>query len=55
MTLPEIRIKNLEKPSDDTVIWRYIGLDKFLDLLVTSTIKFTSTSIALDKNEIKWV
>lgn len=41
--------------SDETIIWRYIGLDKFLDLLLTNTIKFTRASIASDKNEIKWI
>lgn len=44
-----------ETPTDDTIIWRYIGLDKFLDLLLTNTIKFTLTTIASDKNEIKWI
>ena len=48
-------LKSPQRPSDDTVIWRYIGLDKFIDLLLSKTIKFTSASIALDQNEINWI
>ena len=44
-----------KKPSDGTIIWRYMGLDKFLDLLLNDTITFTKVSIASDKNEIKWI
>mgnify|MGYP003667911922 FL=1 len=44
-----------KKPSDETIIWRYMGLDKFLDLLLNDTITFTKVSIASDKNEIKWI
>jgi hypothetical protein len=47
--------KSPKKPSDETVIWRYMGLDKFLDLLLNDTITFTKVSIASDKNEIKWI
>ncbi|MFI2743376.1 hypothetical protein ACG2LH_11600 [Zhouia sp. PK063] len=44
-----------KKPSDETIIWRYMGLDKFLDLLINDTITFTKATIASDKNEIKWI
>lgn len=47
--------KTPSKPSNETIIWRYIGLDKFIDLLLTRTIKFTLVSIASDKNEINWI
>lgn len=43
------------RPTKETVIWRYIGLDKFLDLLLTSTNKFSNASIATDRNEISWI
>jgi hypothetical protein len=43
------------RPSNESIIWRYIGLDKFIDILLTGTIKFTLASIATDKNEINWI
>ncbi|MDX5337430.1 MAG: hypothetical protein LPK25_00270 [Cyclobacteriaceae bacterium] len=42
-------------PQDSDIIWRYIGLDKLIDLLISGTIKFTQASIAADKNEISWI
>lgn len=45
----------VNRPTKETLIWRYIGLDKFLDLLLTSTIKFSRASIATDRNEISWI
>lgn len=45
----------LKEPSDDTIIWRYLSLDKFIDLLISKSIKFTLASIASDKNELKWI
>ena len=47
--------KSTMRPSNDTIIWRYMGLDKFLDLLLNDSITFTRASIASDKNEIKWI
>ncbi len=32
-----------------------MGLDKFIDLLITKTLKFTVVSIATDKNELQWI
>lgn len=48
-------IKTPIKPQKDSIIWRYLGVDKFIDLLLTGTIKFTLVSIAYDKNEINWI
>lgn len=42
-------------PKETDIIWRYIGLDKLIDLLITGTFKFTLASIAADKNEISWI
>lgn len=42
-------------PTKETIIWRYMGFDKFLDLLLTNTIKFSRASIATDKHEISWI
>ena len=42
-------------PSHDSIIWRYLSLDKFIDIILTQTIKFTIASIASDKNEVKWI
>ncbi|WP_169817497.1 hypothetical protein [Algoriphagus vanfongensis] len=43
------------RPSKEEIIWRYIGLDKLIDLLITKTLKFTVVSIASDKNELQWI
>lgn len=42
-------------PKDSDIIWRYIGLDKLIDLLISGTFKFSQASIAADKNEIAWI
>lgn len=39
------------RPPRDTIIWRYVSLDKYLDLLVSRTIKFTQVAIAADQLE----
>jgi len=41
-----------QRPLNDRVIWRYLSLDKYLDLLVTKSIKFTQLAIAVDKLEV---
>lgn len=41
-----------KRPEKDHVIWRYISLDKYLDLLLTESIKFTQVDIAADQLEI---
>jgi hypothetical protein len=38
-------------PLKSRVIWRYLSLDKYLDLLATKSIKFTQVSIAADQLE----
>jgi hypothetical protein len=38
-------------PPKSRVIWRYLSLDKYLDLLVTKSIKFTQVAIAADRLE----
>lgn len=37
-----------KKPDGDQVIWRYLSIDKYLDLLLSSSIKFTQIKIAAD-------
>ncbi|MAS94684.1 MAG: hypothetical protein CMO55_15910 [Verrucomicrobiales bacterium] len=36
------------RPKGDQVIWRYISIDKYLDFLLTSSLKFTQIKIAAD-------
>jgi hypothetical protein len=43
---------NPVEPSNERVIWRYLSLDKYLDLLSSKTIKFTQVEIAADQLEI---
>ncbi|TYK64200.1 hypothetical protein [Colwellia echini] len=43
---------NPPRPPNEKVIWRYLSLDKYLDLLLTKTIKFTQVEIAADQLEI---
>ncbi len=38
-------------PHGNTVIWRYLGLDKFLDLIVSSELFFTNAAKMTDKYE----
>lgn len=42
-------------PEKNDIIWRYISLDKFIDILISGKIKFTPVSIAADKNEISLI
>lgn len=46
-----IKNKNLDVPHGNTVIWRYIGLDKFLDLLVTQELFFSNAAKMSDRYE----
>lgn len=39
------------KPPKNRVIWRYLSLDKYLDLLASQSIKFTQVDIAADQLE----
>jgi len=43
--------EHIERPHGNTVIWRYLGLDKFLDLLVTDEIFFTNAAKMTDRYE----
>lgn len=45
-------VDNPPRPPREKVIWRYLSLDKYLDLLYSQTIKFTQVEIAADKFEI---
>ncbi|UTW01763.1 hypothetical protein KDX31_10270 [Amphritea atlantica] len=45
-------IKAPKRPEKDKVIWRYMSLEKYLDFLLTKSIKFTQVSIAADQLEI---
>lgn len=47
-----MKIQTPAKPNDSDIIWRYIGLDKLIDLLLTRTIKFSQLAIAADQNEV---
>ena len=38
-------------PERSRIIWRYLSLDKYLDLLVSKSIKFTQVAIAADQLE----
>ena len=48
MVVKDDRIK---RPHGNTVIWRYLGLDKFLNLLVTEQLYFSNVSKLTDKYE----
>lgn len=39
------------KPHGNTVIWRYLGLEKFLDLLASNELFFTNAEKLTDKYE----
>ena len=45
--------KNSEVPSDSTIIWRYMELSQFLDLIVHRQIYFPNMNILTDKYEGK--
>jgi|TARA_B110000093_G_C12971365_1_gene412666 hypothetical protein len=46
-----VKDKRLNKPHGNTVIWRYLGLDKFLDLLASNELFFTNAKKMTDKHE----
>ena len=46
-----VKNENLESPHGNTVIWRYIGLDKFLDLLISQELYFSNAAKLSDKYE----
>jgi len=46
-----VKNKSLEIPHGNTVIWRYVGLDKFLDLLVSQELFFSNAAKMSDKYE----
>ena len=50
--LNQISMNNPKRPEETEVIWRYIGLDKLIDLLLTKSIKFSQVKIAADQNEL---
>jgi len=43
--------KELKTPHGNSTIWRYMGLDKFLDLLTTNDLYFTNASKMTDRYE----
>ena len=40
---------------ENLIIWRYISLDKFIDLLLNKNIVFTPLSSMSDQNEVRWI
>ena len=46
-----VKNENLESPHGNTVIWRYVGLDKFLDLLISQELYFSNAAKLSDKYE----
>ncbi len=46
-----VKSKTLDRPHGNTVIWRYIGLDKFLDLLMTHELFFSNAGKMTDQYE----
>tara|TARA_R110002033_G_C3818167_1_gene232828 strand:- start:94 stop:849 length:756 start_codon:yes stop_codon:yes gene_type:complete len=46
-----VKNENLDIPHGNTVIWRYVGLDKFLDLLMSQELFFTNAAKMSDKYE----
>lgn len=49
MIVKDKRIENI--PHGNTVIWKYLGLDKFLDLIVSKELFFTNAAKMTDKYE----
>ena len=39
----------------DQIIWRYMGLDKFIDLLLNKRLIFNPIKIMSDRNEVRWI
>lgn len=46
-----VRNKGLEIPHGNTVVWRYVALDKFLDLLISQELFFSNAAKMSDKYE----
>ncbi|TYP99221.1 hypothetical protein C7447_102543 [Tenacibaculum adriaticum] len=46
-----VKNDNLDIPHGNTVIWRYVGLDKFLDLLMSQELFFSNAAKMSDKYE----
>ena len=46
-----VKNKDLDIPHGNTVIWRYIGLDKFLDLLMSQELFFSNAARMSDQYE----
>ncbi|MDY0779385.1 hypothetical protein [Tenacibaculum sp. IB213877] len=46
-----VKNPNLDVPHGNTVIWRYVGLDKFLDLLTSQELFFSNAAKMSDKYE----
>lgn len=46
-----VKNKDLNQPHGNTVIWRYLGMDKFLDLLVSQELFFSNAATMSDKYE----
>lgn len=46
-----VKNKNLDIPHGNTVIWRYIGLDRFLDLPMSQELFFSNAAKMFDKYE----
>jgi hypothetical protein len=44
--------EHLEVPPGNTIVWRYMGLDKFLDLITNSRLFFTSVNNLTDRYEM---
>jgi len=46
-----VRDKRLKIPHGNTIIWRYLGLDKFLDLIVSRELYFANAATMTDQYE----
>lgn len=46
-----VKHKDLDVPHGNTVIWRYVGLDKFLDLLISEELFFSNAAKMSDRLE----
>ena len=44
-----------KRPVDSTVIWRYMGMDKLLDLFFNRRLTFNQVAIAADRNELSLI
>jgi hypothetical protein len=46
-----VKHDKIDTPHGNTIIWRYMGLDKFLDLITSSRLYFTNAAKMTDKYE----